>query len=416
MRIRLTDIMTCYSLFPHRSVLFTRRHTIQIKYMNCCLNNISQDLAQCRICSKTDLHTLKRYHNLPTYLWPLSNESQDSVTDLTLYYCNSCGHYQLQDFSDSFISSIYEKYDFINFESVPKKHRLDILIKSFSEDCFQNSKVIDIGGGINSILGLLPNNCEKWVSDFYIDADTDKVASYSLRGNFLGQTFPEKYFDSIFSFHSLEHMNRPGLAIEKMRSILAPTGRVFIEVPSAEYYARENPFYFGCHQHPNIFSLDSLDFLMGQNGFVREKLLLESEVLFASYIVKENGRPGIGHHKNLGIGESLLEKFDKTAKMFVATNYFSQYESIGVYGAGGTSKLFLAHFPALIERVKYCYDINPKKHHRTLINGRISVRSPEKINTDGIDLLLFVDRKLINVVETSQAIKKIHILDESANY
>ena len=190
-------------------------------------------LINCRSCDSKSLELSASRKKFPLYIWPLPKTESTRLEDIQLYVCNDCGYIQLQNMDDETISEIYRNEAF-NIENPKQNIKRHNLITKSDACKFQNTKVLEIGGGRNAFVGMLPENSEKWVADFSIDEGVNSVLKGAFVGNFIDIEIKQKEFDYVFMFHVLEHFNSPGLALDKIRKLLKNTGKLIIEVPNFE--------------------------------------------------------------------------------------------------------------------------------------------------------------------------------------
>jgi SAM-dependent methyltransferase/tetratricopeptide (TPR) repeat protein len=98
---------------------------------------------------------------------------------------------------------------------------------------------------------------------------------------------PEKNFDLVMSFHTLEHLRDPASVLDKVANILRPDGMLLLEVPSgAEEYENTD--------HLHFFSEDSLRMLL-------DRFFVQTEILLNSYTNSSGVRIGSFY----GVGRGL---------------------------------------------------------------------------------------------------------------
>ncbi len=80
---------------------------------------------------------------------------------------------------------------------------------------------------------------------------------------------PEQPFDIVLLLGVMEHIRDLDRAIEAIRALLSPAGRVYIAVPDAAHFDRnqDGPFQEFSLEHLNFFSATSLTNLMRTRGF-----------------------------------------------------------------------------------------------------------------------------------------------------
>lgn len=87
-------------------------------------------------------------------------------------------------------------------------------------------------------------------------------------------SFPDKYFDLIIAFNSLEHMYKINENIAEMRRVLKDDGILYIVVPDSDYFEARlfKGYYFNLEapRHLSFFTRKSIRDLFLRHGFVPE--------------------------------------------------------------------------------------------------------------------------------------------------
>ena len=150
------------------------------------------------------------------------------------------------------------------------------------------ARVLEIGCGYGNLLNLLSRAVDTW--SFGIEPSREAVSN-RCDGKFLieHESFERaelKYahpeFDLIVMSHVLEHLVDPSVAIEKLKSMLAPGGWLYLEVPNrhAPTYRKNNyqnvpDFYF--------FDRFSFDLFLTKHGLAGQVFNMEVAHLTGRY-------------------------------------------------------------------------------------------------------------------------------------
>ena len=356
------------------------------------------NLSHCRVCgrSETRLHSISR--DLPIHVWPLKTAYPHGhySADAALFVCESCGHWQLQDLDQDFIAKLYDEGSFLEDETVLKQNRLAHITRALGSTFFSGKKILDVGGGNNPFVGLIPGS-ENWIADIDPNEAARHTAHGLISGRFEQATVPRAYFDAILSFHSMEHFGRPAAIVEKMDEALAADGSIIIEVPNFPRIIDSLPYYAVFHQHLSLFTLATLDTLMGRGGFARTHTQRNDEVILATYKRHRTvtAWPASPELQELGDRlRSILAGIDRLMRRF----HLASRNRIGFYGAGGGASLFLANYPWLRERIGWCFDRDTRKQGRYLPGTAVRISRPEDINSAGIETLFFLSTPVLNAV------------------
>lgn len=136
--------------------------------------------------------------------------------------------------------------------------------------------------------------------------------------------------DLVAMFHVFEHIDQPAEFLASVQKILAPGGRLLIEVPSLtdpllSLYASAayQSFYFQC-QHPYVYSAPSLERVLTANGFAVEYSIPHQRYSLENHLqwltaARPGGNP---HFRNLfaDVGDryrACLEQAGKTDTIII---------------------------------------------------------------------------------------------------
>jgi len=352
---------------------------------------INLALERCRVCQGGN----GRFHSvtsaLPIHIWPLPPGKSNQFLDAGLFVCEDCSHVQLQTMTDAFVDSFYEDESFVLGDHALDQSRIEALVSAFGREAIEGARLLDIGGGNNPIAGPISDlgyRCESWVVDINPKPRAGELASKVVAGRFEDADLPQGYFDLATSFFSMEHFNHPPDVVARMAEVLRPGGLAVVEVPNLTGLIDSLPHYLAFHQHVSIFSVGSLFSLQ---GFRRKALLREDESIYLAYEnvhgPKELSPPSVDPWAELDRFRNRMEVIDEEIK---ALELPADGHRLGLYGAGGSSSLFLANFPWLRERLSVVFDRDERKQVRTVPGTDLVILPPEKIASSGIEKLLFL--------------------------
>jgi len=91
------------------------------------------------------------------------------------------------------------------------------------------------------------------------------------------QKYPERRFDVITSFHTLEHLEAPDAFIAELKTLLAPAGRLIVVVPNPERWQVRYRRNLGDYppNHLTRWTAKSLQTLLTRNGLQITRTLTE---------------------------------------------------------------------------------------------------------------------------------------------
>ncbi|MBN4016345.1 methyltransferase domain-containing protein [Rhodospirillaceae bacterium AH-315-P19] len=353
-------------------------------------------LTRCRVCRGSEGDMVGCIPAVPVSLWPTGKPPHPAF-DLELFVCKKCGHLQLQTMTPDFVSRFYEDGSFVEDNSAGHDDRLRAFKERFGEGFFIGRTILDVGGGNNPFVGCIDGAKERWVSDIAVSAAAAAQADQTVAGNFITAAFPDVTFDVVTLFHTLEHFAEPDRAVERLADVVCPGGLVLIEVPNAEGFTRAVPHYGAFHQHQSYFHRASLDGLMHSFGFDHDHLFREDNVLLVAYR-RRSEASSVPIKVDLFTGaaiarlrQKMIEKIDK-----ILREKFTSMQRIAIYGAGGSTTMFLTLLPWLRERVVGVFDRDVGKHGRYVPGTGVCVNPPDQVDSYKADAMLFLSTQLFN--------------------
>lgn len=370
-------------------------------------------LSQCRICCSKDVVSKLKKSDFPINIWPSQTGLVPSM-ELHIFECAQCHHVQLQNFNETEIEALYLG-DYFNLEnSTAHLTRLDL----FKQDdnlntIFQNARLLDIGGGRNSIIHYVNTELnESTVIDFSIESKVKNQANKAITGDFLTHSFADSSFDIIAAFHCFEHFEQPRVAIEKAFALLSEGGRLLIEVPHGNRVATQMPYYTYFLQHISVFTPSSLTRLLENAGFFIERLYETGQAVFV--VARKSTHSSLSHisrreHKddtNL-FNQSQLSLNRLETQLLARLQ--NKEQGIGLYGAGGSSTLLIFWFSWLATKIKYAFDMDTQKQGRFIPQTHIPILAPEQLNTQRPQTLIFHSESVMNSVQIHHDCQRVSL-------
>lgn len=175
--------------------------------------------------------------------------------------------------------AFYDQFLYYLF-GLAQKNAIKTIFKKYKKE----GRVLDIGCGNGTfLLSMQQNGYDVWGTE--LNACAKKYAPDTLQGRILYKKledcrFPEKSFDIITMFQSLEHFFNLKSILEEVRRILKDNGILYICVPNSDFFESR---LFGkyCYnleapRHLYFFTRESLNSLLLKNGFQMKRMLAKS--------------------------------------------------------------------------------------------------------------------------------------------
>lgn len=314
-------------------------------------------LKNCRVCLSMKISQIERFEDMPTRLWPSKSNSAVPLSPLILFTCDDCGHFQLQNLEDEFISSLYDG-DYMNLDSSGMNEVRATYLKGKNQ--LETSTILDVGGGTNSSHKFF-RSANYSILDPQDPAD---ARVNHIKGLISTSSLSKDFYGYIFAFHIFEHLENPRRDLQILSECLKEGGRIFVEIPESKYYAKFIPYYLFFHQHINLFTMETLDKLFSLEGFHKIDMLQEGGRLLITYeksqynFLKIQDQTTTKTNPIIGVDKQFFETKEK--------EIISDLESLGsgeivFLGAGGSTTLLLYHFPNLSKRVDSFMDNDIRK-------------------------------------------------------
>ena len=189
-------------------------------------------------------------------------------------------------------------------------------------------KIIDFGCGEGSFLTKVSSQCLETVG---IEIEKSYVQQLNKNGikcteNII--SLSDNYYDTIFCFHTFEHLSDPLFIIQELQKKLVPGGTLIVEVPHAKdfllnYIASESFKNFTLwSQHLILHTRISLERFFKSNAFEHITIQGIQRYNLANHMNwLVNGLPG-GHKKPISIIETneLRSAYENSLRMIDATD------------------------------------------------------------------------------------------------
>ena len=213
----------------------------------------------------------------------LYSEKTRDVANLKVYKDKKSGVIYIDDFyvgDKDYQSGSYRKTESpeIKFRNLERFNDTERRYKKFKQ-FFIGKKIIDFGCGEGHFLKLVNNHCNSATG---IDLQFDLIKSLQDNGIHAYSDFDkieDNSIDTIFAFHTLEHLPNPLDILQIMKNKLAKDACIIIEVPHAKDFLlsiienKEFKDFTLWSQHLVLHTRESLFKLLSHAGF--EDIIIE---------------------------------------------------------------------------------------------------------------------------------------------
>ena len=365
----------------------------------------------CRICCDKTAELVMTFKNSPLEMWPTSKNLKDKKKDLKVYVCKLCGLTQLQRFSNSQVRSFYKSGSCVLCDSINIEDRFKDINSVYQKGFFKNTKIIDIGGGRNNILGFFKSH-EKWICDFDIESKKKLKGIKLIEDDFMKVDFSNSYFDVIFTLNILEHVENPLEFMKKIHKISTEESRVMVEVPNNIYFKKNYSFYAFFFQHILLLTEKSLKNIMLKAGFVHDGKVYRSEnqILFMAFKKIKGKKKELKIDKDYYFVDKILKNLNKQIARVKKIISLNQNKDIGFYGAGGSTCVFINHLGKHKNYINSFFDIDTRKHGKYVPGVNKRVRKPQELKHKKPDIVLFMNKKLEKEISKKYNLKNTFVV------
>jgi SAM-dependent methyltransferase/polysaccharide pyruvyl transferase WcaK-like protein len=221
---------------------------------------------------------------------------------LTIIKCNNCSHWWLPEYTDFYTDGSFTKeYRGINTPTEGKiassENTAINRFKDYSKYLKDGNSILEVGSSFGSFVKLL-----KIYGMSVVGLEPDPIGSFSesiygFKQHITGiEDFTtNKKFDTVFSFHVIEHIENPHIFIKKIKDLIKHDGRLIIECPSLDIHKYGNLKRTIWMPHRHYFSISSLYWLV-HKYFVIEDIWYRDGNLYS--IVKKDEKKNILKNRN----------------------------------------------------------------------------------------------------------------------
>lgn len=222
---------------------------------------------ECPICSGVmeELISLPKFP-MTEFYEPYTEEYEEGrgLVDQAFLYCQNCSHGKLgtvippeslyaRDYRTKTSNSVGASHSVQSFYAFLKSH-LD----------FSNFEtVVDVGGNDSSLLGKFPDK-RRVAVDPNASGDAELIREYVEKADLSSLKKDKKL---IVCSHTLEHLEKPEVFLEKVARIFCYGDTFALQFPSLDYLVKDARIDQIHHQHVHYFSLRSTSLLLAKHGF-----------------------------------------------------------------------------------------------------------------------------------------------------
>jgi len=233
-------------------------------------------IENCRVCNSASLTEALKFE--PQFIAStfVKNNDENPVSKIkipmTLLICEECRSVQLKETVNPDL--LYTNYFYRSSISDTMRRDLREVVDELVEAANPQAGdfVIDIGANDCTTISMYPENLNRIgvepaqnISWSHVDKSITIANDYFSKDVVLSVTKGAKVqaMSSTAMFYDIDDPNR---ATQDIKSLLAPNGVCAIQVSHLYYTIKDMNFYDICHEHLLYYSLETIKYLMEQNG------------------------------------------------------------------------------------------------------------------------------------------------------
>ena len=330
----------------------------------------------CQACAADRLLEIPGFSQLPR----VTSDSKPFSRGGRLAVCQGCG--MVQKLPDARwlaeIGEIYRDYEMYHqsaandqavFDPVSgrPKGRCEVLAQRLLEPgrLPGRGSLLDVGAGSGAMLAAVSSAGHDWRL-FGLDLDNRKERSLSAIPRFerLFTTAPEQVaqqFDLLTLIHSLEHFPQPVAMLGSLRGLIAPGGRLFVQVNNAE----RTPFDLVVADHMCHFTPESLACLVARSGLGVEGVWTDWVNKELSLLAGDAPQAAAPRTEDAAAATARVRRdVDWLAGMLAHARGLSSQAGKGRFGMFGTSVAATWLASGLGEAIDFYVDEDPARQGR----------------------------------------------------
>ncbi len=302
-------------------------------------------------------------------------------------FCSNCGHFFLQNILDPDI--IYSDSNYIT-STVSSKGATDCLdefyefiLNNSPTKQFNETNIVDIGGNDSYFLKKFNGNANRLINiDPHASSDDENIEI--VKSFFEKIEFSEYNKDTgclFASSHTFEHLEDPVTVLKLIAQNMTDKDSLFLQFPAIEKLVEFSRYDQICHQHINLFSVNSVTKVLENLGLNLNAYEYDTFHFGTIRLMFSKGKTKIKLNQTITVGD-ILSSYNDYKSYYGSLNNLIESKFINGqgFGAGLMVPTLNYHLP-VIEKLDRIIDENPSRIGKKFIN-----LSPPICDTDQFDM------------------------------
>jgi 2-polyprenyl-3-methyl-5-hydroxy-6-metoxy-1,4-benzoquinol methylase len=341
---------------------------------------------QCCVCGEALFkNPLLEYNNMPASaqgFLTLEMVPSDSVQDLLINQCSSCGLVQLNNAPVDYYREVIRA---AAFSKEMREFRLAQLKDWVIRFQLNQQKVLEIGCGKGEYLSLLK---AAGANAFGVEYAAQAISHCQTEGlqvfqGYLGdhqlKSMPND-FKGFMCLNFMEHWPNPNATLNELKTHLSDGAVGLIEVPNFDMIIEKGLFSEFISDHLLYFTQDTLRYTLQKNGFE----VLECKSVWQDYILSVVVR------KREPTNLTYFEQFHRDISNSLNT-FISAFETgkVAIWGAGHQS-LAVISLANLADKISYVIDSATFKQNKYTPASHLLIVAPSHLKKEPVDAVIIM--------------------------
>jgi SAM-dependent methyltransferase len=327
----------------------------------------------CPICSSEEIIEIFQEDSTPVFqnkIYPTGKEARlAELGSIRVVLCRNCGFAWNASFDREKLQYDSKYQNEQSFSGEFRRH-LGSVMQIIQESNPLTSHIIEIGCGKGTFLNLLYDSGYRniWGFDPAYEGDAPFIQKcyYPSSNNCYSQA------DLFIMRHVLEHVPDPLKFLKKIEQSNRKISKIYIEVPSFEWIARNGAFWDISYEHCNYFTRPLLGSILPdcETGY-----LFGDQYLYAAggFIIHTPENTNCLDIKTSTDFKGFKEKIE------FCNCFVNEHPNLALWGAGAKGANFARMMDPQCRKIQCIVDINPKKQGHYIAGSAHPIISPEEL-------------------------------------
>jgi cyclopropane-fatty-acyl-phospholipid synthase len=357
--------------------------------------------SNCPCCSSdsTSIIDLPKYPL--TEFYKKSDDVRDAFgfIDQSVLFCEACNHLFLSKILDA--SKIYDSTNYItsSISSQGAVECIDAFVsfirRTSDKSDVHGSSLIDIGGNDSTLLNNFIDSAGHLIN---IDPNASKDnENIELRREFLEEVdfsdFHQKTKQIFVSSHTIEHLEDPASLLRKLSKVIKINDILYLQFPSMEKLIEQGRYDQICHQHINLFSLNSISNLMEKEGLYVQDYEFDTSH-FGTLRIKLTRAKSVRKQSKTFTESEVVNSYIRFKSYYHALNnsLLNVFNNGQGFGAGLMVPTLAYNLP-LINKLSVIIDESPSRTGKKFINLNPPILGIKKLDINSPVLITSISTK-----------------------